>query len=85
MNYNESVIRGNIMFTIKRIRDLREDADIKQIALAEYLSITQATYSDYENGKINIPVEALIKIAAYHNISLDCLVGITDVKKPYPK
>jgi len=63
---------------IKRIRDLRDDADLKQCILAEYLNIKQSTYSDYENGKINIPIEALIKIADFYKVSLDYLVGRTD-------
>lgn len=64
---------------IRRIRDLREDSDKKQIELAKYLNIDQSTYSDYENGKINIPVEQLIKIADFYNVSLDYLVGRDDV------
>ncbi|MDE6111015.1 MAG: helix-turn-helix domain-containing protein [Eubacterium sp.] len=58
----------------KRIRDLREDNDLKQKDLAAYLSIDQSTYSDYENGKINIPIEMLIRIADYYNVTLDYLV-----------
>ena len=58
----------------KRIRDLRKDNDLKQKDLAEYLSIDQSTYSDYENGKINIPIEMLIRIADYYKVSLDYLV-----------
>lgn len=59
----------------ERIRNLREDHDLKQKDLSKYLSIDQSTYSDYENGRINIPVEMLIKIADYYNVSLDYLVG----------
>ncbi|MCI8990824.1 MAG: helix-turn-helix transcriptional regulator [Lawsonibacter sp.] len=62
-----------------RIRDLREDSDKKQIELAKYLSVDQSTYSDYERGMINIPVEQLIKIADFYNVSLDYLVGRDDV------
>lgn len=63
---------------ISRIRDLREDNDLKQKELAEYLSIDQSTYSDYENGRINVPIEQLIKIADYYNVSLDYITGRTD-------
>ncbi|MGN1201999.1 MAG: helix-turn-helix domain-containing protein, partial [Eubacterium sp.] len=52
-----------------------EDSDLKQKDLAAYLLIDQSTYSDYENGKINIPIDMLIKIADYYNVSLDYLVG----------
>ena len=59
----------------QRIRDLREDNDKKQIELAKYLDITQSTYSSYERGSVNIPVDALIKLADFYNVSLDYLVG----------
>lgn len=68
-----------ITMTIRRIRDLREDSDKKQIELAKYLNIDQSTYSDYETGKINISIEQLIKIADFYNVSLDYLVGRDDV------
>ena len=58
-----------------RIRELREDHDIKQVTLAKYLGVGQGTYSDYENGKINIPIEVLIKLADFYQVSLDYLVG----------
>lgn len=61
--------------TFSRIRDLREDADKKQIELAKYLNVDQSTYSDYESGKIHIPIEQLIKIADLYDVSLDYLVG----------
>ena len=70
---------------MRRIKDLRDDADLKQHTIAEYLNIKQSTYSDYENGNINIPVEALIKLADFYNTSIDFLVERTDDYKPYPK
>ncbi|WP_251317417.1 helix-turn-helix domain-containing protein [Flintibacter muris] len=65
--------------TFPRIRDLREDKDKKQIELAKYLNVDQSTYSDYERGVINIPVEQLIKIADFYSVSLDYLVGRDDI------
>ena len=62
----------------KRIGDLRSDRDNKQADLAAYLNVRQNTYSDYETGKINIPIEALIKLADFYQVSLDYLVGRTD-------
>lgn len=62
----------------KRIGDLRSDRDIKQADLAAYLNVRQNTYSDYETGKINVPIEALIKLADFYQVSLDYLVGRTD-------
>ena len=67
----------------KRIRDLREDRDLKQKDLAEYLKIHQTTYSDYEIGKLNVPIEVLMKLAQYYGTSVDYLVGFTDDLKPY--
>lgn len=65
----------------RRIRDLREDADFKQIDLAEKLGVTQATYSDYENGKINAPIDILFKLCDLYDVSLDYLTGRTDKRK----
>lgn len=61
--------------TFENIRNLREDADKTQAEIAEYLNIKQTTYSKYELGKINVPIEMLIKIADYYDVSLDYLVG----------
>ena len=61
--------------TFENIRKLREDADKTQTEIAEYLNIKQTTYSKYELGKINVPIEMLIKIADYYDVSLDYLVG----------
>lgn len=69
----------------ERIRNLREDKDLKQKHLADILSVAQTTYSDYEHGKINIPIPTLIRLAEFYNTSIDYLVGLTDDKTPYPK
>ena len=71
------------MFSI-RIRDLREDKDLKQKDLAEYLQVHQTTYSDYELGRLNVPVAVLHKLADFYGVSIDYLLGRTDVKDPYP-
>lgn len=68
-----------------RLRDLREDKDLKQKDLADYLQIHQTTYSDYELGHANVPVEALHKLADFYGVSIDYLLGRTKVKLPYPK
>jgi len=68
-----------------RLRDLREDKDLKQKDLAEYLKIHQSTYSDYELGELNVPVSALHKLADFYGVSVDYLLGRTSEKKPYPK
>ena len=67
----------------RRIRDLREDRDITQKQMAEYLQIHQTTYSDYELGNLNVPTDILIKLAIFYKTSIDYLVGMTDNPKPY--
>ena len=68
-----------------RLRDLREDRDLKQATLADYLQIHQTTYSDYELGKLNVPINVLHALADYYDTSIDYLLGRTSEKKPYPK
>ena len=75
---------GDIMYRNK-LKDLREDRDLKQAALADYLQIHQTTYSDYELGKLNIPISVLHRLADYYGTSIDYLLGRTNEKKPYPK
>ena len=68
-----------------RLRDLREDRDLTQQTVAEYLHIRQNTYSQYENERRQIPVEALIRLAVYYDTSTDYLLGLTDEILPYPR
>lgn len=68
----------------ERIRNLREDLDLTQTDIANLLSISQRTYSRYENDERAIPIEVLSKLADYHNTSVDYLIGGTNQKKPYP-
>lgn len=66
-----------------RMRDLREDKDLTQKAMAELLNVAQTTYSDYELGKINIPVPILKQLALFYNTSIDYLLDMTDNPLPY--
>lgn len=68
-----------------RLRDLREDRDLKQKDLAALLQIHQTTYSDYELGRLNIPTDTLHILADFYNVSVDYLLGRTNTKTPYPK
>ena len=63
-----------------RIKDFREDNDIKQKELAEFLHIKQNTYSQYENGQRQLPIDILIKLAQFYNVSTDYILGLTDKK-----
>ena len=67
-----------------RIRDLREDKDMTQKTLADLLQVHQTTYSDYELERVNTPVSVLHKLADFYGVSVDYLLGRTDVKTPYP-
>ena len=69
----------------RRIRDMREDADLLQKDIADYLKCTQVSYSYYELGKRDIPTDVLIRLALFYKTSTDYLLGLTDVKIPYPK
>ena len=74
-----------IIMQENRLRDLREDNDLKQKQLAELLKVHQTTYSDYELGRLNIPVTALHTLADFYNVSIDYLLCRTNAKMPYPK
>lgn len=69
----------------QRIRDLREDKDLTQAEMAEILQCGKRAYAYYETGKRDIPTDILIRLALYHKTSIDYLVGVTDVKKPYTR
>ena len=63
-----------------RIRNLREDNDLSQIEVAKYLNVAQRTYSNYETGGRNIPVQIVVKLAKFYNTTTDYLLGLTDKK-----
>lgn len=68
-----------------RIRNLREDLDLTQCQVAARLRCTQACYSNYETGRRDIPTDVLVSLALYFHTSIDYLLGLTDVKHPYPR
>lgn len=68
-----------------RIRDLREDNDLTQQQVADYLNIKQNTYSQCETGTRQVPIEVLIALATLYKTSTDYLLGITDCKTPYAR
>ena len=65
----------------RRVRDLREDADLTQVKMAKILSCSQQVYSNYELGQRDIPTDILIRLAAFHHTTTDYLLGLTDVKE----
>ena len=70
---------------MEHLRALREDKDLKQKDMAELLKIHQTTYSDYELGRLNIPISILKKLALYFDTSVDYLLDLTDCRNPYPR
>ena len=69
---------------LKRVYDLREDHDLTQKAIAEYLSIHPNVYRRYEKGVREFPLEIVVKLADYYQVSTDYLLGLTDEVRPYP-
>lgn len=67
----------------KRIRDLREDRGFTQTAIGKAINVTQRTYSYYETGQRMIPPEVLSRLAKFHNVSVDYLLGDTDNPRRY--
>ena len=66
------------------IRNLRIDGGYTQQQIAELLHIKQNTYSQYEIGVLNYPIEVLLKLAEFYGVSVDFLLGRTSVREPYP-
>lgn len=66
-----------------RIRDMREDADLTQQQVADFLTCDQSLYSKYERGERVIPLEVMVKLAGFYHTSVDYLVGLTNNRKPY--
>ena len=65
----------------QRIRDLREDHDLKQREIADYLNCSQRVYSNYELGQRDIPTDVLIRLSDYYDVSVDYLLGLTSNPK----
>lgn len=69
---------------INRIRELREEHDLTQRELAERLHVAQNTYSNYENGLREMPLELLVRLSRLYGVNLEYLLGLTDQKTPLP-
>lgn len=69
----------------ERIREIREDHFLTQQKVADLLHIGQRTYADYESGKTRIPVDSLLILAEFYNVSMDYITGASDNKSEYPK
>lgn len=69
----------------ERIREIREENFLTQQKIADLLHIGQRTYADYESGKTRIPVDSLIRLARYYDLSMDYISGISNIRREYPK
>ena len=69
----------------ERIREIREDHSLTQQKVADLLHIGQRTYSDYESGKTRIPIDNIIVLAKFYNVSMDYITGVSNIKTEYPK
>ena len=69
----------------ERLRSLREDKDLTQTQIAKYLHMSQTGYSQYEIGKNDIPTKVLIQLAEFYGVSVDYILNLTDITRPYPK
>ena len=66
-----------------RLKDLREDRDLTLKQIGKILGCSQTTYSRYETGNLNVPVDILKKLAKFYKVSIDYLIGLTNEKRPY--
>ncbi len=73
-----------MMINTIKLKDLREDNDLYQKDVANYLNISQQQYSRYETGIRSLPIELLDQLANFYNTSTDYIMGRTSEKKPYP-
>ena len=70
-------------YMYQRLRDLREENDLTQQQVAEFLMCDQSLYSKYERGERDIPLNIIVKLAQFYRTSIDYLVGLTNNKQPY--
>jgi len=70
---------------IDRLKEIRQDRDLQQIDIAKVLKTSQVQYSRYERGIRVMPVDKIAKLAKFYDVSIDYLLGLTDIRKPYPK
>ena len=73
------------MHYTERILVLREDHDYNQTKVANAIHVAQTTYSDYEKGKVRIPIECLIELAKLYNVDMNFISGVSDIKNSFPK
>jgi len=72
------------MLYTDRIKALRDDNDLNQTQVAQAIHVAQTTYSDYEKGKVRMPIECLISLARFYDVDMNYITGVSDEQKPFP-
>lgn len=67
-----------------RIREMREEAHVSQEKIGIYLNVVQKTYSDYENGRLRMPISQLIKLGKFYDVSMDYITGVSNIRGHFP-
>lgn len=70
---------------VERIKVLRKEKGLTEIEMSEKIGVNEDTYTKYESGKLDIPLEAFVKLTYILDTSVDYLIGRTDERKPYPR
>ena len=73
------------MLYIQRIRELREDNDYNQSYVAKAIHVAQTNYSDYEKGRVRIPIECVVELSRFYDVDLNFIIGVSDEKREFPK
>ena len=68
----------------ERINALRVDNDLNQTEVANAIYVAQTTYSDYEKGKVRMPIECLIQLAKFYDVDMNYITGVSDTRNPFP-
>ena len=76
---------NSVLPYLRRIRELREDNDLSQTQIAKLLNVEQRTYSDYESGRIRFPLDSMMSLAKYYDVSMDYMCGLTKELGCYPE
>lgn len=74
-----------IKLNIDRLKEIRQDRDLQQVDIAKVLKTSQVQYSRYERGIRVMPIDKITMLAKFYDVSIDYLLGLTDIRKPYPK
>ncbi len=72
------------MLYIERVKELRDDNDFNQTQVAQAIHVAQTTYSDYEKGKVRMPVECLIQLAKFYDVDMNYITGVSDTRRSFP-